>query len=444
MSQKTRNILIIEDDDILSSIYKKKFEKSGFEVEVASDGQAGFYRIHELRPAVVLLDLMLPQMNGVELLKKIRAQKRFEKLPIFVFTNAFISDYAQEAARSGANQVFNKSTATPQQIIDAVNDAFTGGLDRSASEPEEKTNGAGAGSESSANNAPQNEKASSSSRFATGNSGSRSSSPENGASRDSTSDGSQNDAEFQTELLKSFYEQAPNLISTLRKIFQDVTKSTENSARITALKELYRKVHSIMGSAAITGQKYISQMSAALEALLKELHDKPENMNASTMRTIALAIDFLAWLFQNTTNLEHADASQFSILVVDDEAISRRAVIYALEKAKLKAVGLDEPHKALDLLKENKFDLIILDIEMPEMDGLELCKELRNIPAHKTTPVIFVTGLSDFETRAKSSLSGGNDLIGKPFLFMELAVKAMTYVLRGRLQSSIGPAAKPA
>jgi DNA-binding response OmpR family regulator len=58
---------------------------------------------------------------------------------------------------------------------------------------------------------------------------------------------------------------------------------------------------------------------------------------------------------------------------------------------------------------------------------------LRALPAHSKTPVVFVTGLTDFESRARSTLSGGNDLIAKPFLFMELAVKALNFILKGQL-----------
>jgi twitching motility two-component system response regulator PilG len=81
-------------------------------------------------------------------------------------------------------------------------------------------------------------------------------------------------------------------------------------------------------------------------------------------------------------------------------------------------------------LRENSFDLIFLDAEMPELNGFQLCTELRKLPTNKTTPVIFVTSLTKFEVRAQSSLAGGNDLIAKPFLMMELAVKALTYLLR--------------
>jgi len=56
------------------------------------------------------------------------------------------------------------------------------------------------------------------------------------------------------------------------------------------------------------------------------------------------------------------------------------------------------------------------------------------MPRHKKTPVVFVTGLNDLESRASSMISGGNDYIVKPFLFVELAVKALAFVLRGQLE----------
>src|SRR5207249_9628954 len=64
------------------------------------------------------------------------------------------------------------------------------------------------------------------------------------------------------------------------------------------------------------------------------------------------------------------------------------------------------------------------DINMPAMNGIELCQKLRCIPHHKKTPVIFVTLCGDFESRAQSLLSGGDDLISKPIAPVELIVKA--------------------
>jgi len=86
---------------------------------------------------------------------------------------------------------------------------------------------------------------------------------------------------------------------------------------------------------------------------------------------------------------------------------------------------------ALRLLSENHFSLVVVDVDMPEMNGFEFCRELRSLPAQKNTPVLYVTGRTDDPARKQAIESGGNDLITKPFLPMELAVKALT-LLRER------------
>ena len=180
----------------------------------------------------------------------------------------------------------------------------------------------------------------------------------------------------------------------------------------------------------------IAHMADALEALLKELYEKPKNINTSTLRTVASAVDFLGVLFEQRAKCENRDISSVNVLVVDDEAISRRAVTYALEKAKLKSVAVEDPQVAFQLLSEKPFDLVFLDVDMPGMNGYELCAKLRGLPLHKKTPVVFVTGLNDLESRANSMVSGGSDFIAKPFLFIELAVKALVYLLRCRVITS--------
>jgi two-component system copper resistance phosphate regulon response regulator CusR len=90
--------------------------------------------------------------------------------------------------------------------------------------------------------------------------------------------------------------------------------------------------------------------------------------------------------------------------------------------------------QALQLLTEGEFDLVFLNVDMPGMNGYELCAKLRALPQHKKTPVVFVTSLNDFESRTNSTMAGGNDFIGKPFLFIELTVKALIHVMRAKIQ----------
>jgi len=242
--------------------------------------------------------------------------------------------------------------------------------------------------------------------------------------------------EFQDDLRKSFIAGLPGTLATLRALHQALIKSENEAARGKTLLDLHRRVHALTGNAGVADVAPIARLSDALEALLKELHDKPKHINVSTLRTVALAIDFLGVLFERGISPHTKNMAPPRVLVVDDEAISRRAVVYALEKAKLKSVDLEDSTAAYDQLVENAFDLIVLDIDMPGMNGFELCTKLRALAAHKNTPVVFVTSLSDFESRANSTMSGGNDFIGKPFLFIELAVKALVYVMRGRLQAT--------
>jgi PleD family two-component response regulator len=244
------------------------------------------------------------------------------------------------------------------------------------------------------------------------------------------------DSEFQSDLRESFIDSLPNQLSTLRGLLQGLFKAADETTRLKQINEMYRRVHSITGSAGIVGMAQIGQMTDALEALLKELYDKPRNLNASTMRTIASSIDFLGVLFKEAIVPGKESFPPSNVLVVDDEAISRRAITYALDKAKLKSVAIEDPSAAYDLLTKNQYDLVFLDVDMPGMNGFELCTKLRALPSYKNTPVVFVTSLTDFESRANSTMSGGNDFIAKPFLFMELAVKALIYVLRGRLSAA--------
>jgi DNA-binding response OmpR family regulator/HPt (histidine-containing phosphotransfer) domain-containing protein len=436
-----RRILIIEDDSIVAHIYETRLSKEGYQVEICTDGQSGFYRIYEFHPDAVLLDLMLPKMNGVDLLKKIRAQAQFQRIPIIVFTNAYVPNMIHEAFQAGATHVFNKATLTPRQILDALHNAilFASG-EAQANAATAKANAAvtavqglqleptGLGEASF--HAPPGRAPSETKTPTTPPANPAAGAPALMAPPQADTAA---DAEFQAELLQSFLEGSAEHLSVLRRTMQEFSKAQDDNARMPHLLELYRRVHSLTGSAGIASLHSISQMAAALEVLLKELHEKPKNINASTLRTVAAAIDFIGELLTKGLDAEKVDASPANILVVDDEILSRRAITYALEKADLKSVSVEDPQVALKLATEQPFNVIFLDVQMPGMDGFELCTKIRALPTHKTTPVIFVTSLTDFKSRAKSSLSGGNDLIAKPFMFIELSVKALTYVLRGRL-----------
>jgi DNA-binding response OmpR family regulator len=439
-----KKVLIIEDDPVVAHIYRTRLEKEDYTVETCADGQAGFYRIHEFHPDGVILDLMLPKMNGIDILKKIRAQSQFNRIPIIVFTNAYVPNMIQEAFSAGASHVFNKATLTPRQILDSLHALVAGGSNPGIAAPQNSGHISPVPSSPPLSPvAPLNtvaessfhtpgQAAASNSNF---NSNSNPSIAPVSATAPSTSANpalDSDDSAFQEELRGTFISSSVEIVGGLRKLLQDFTKSSDEAARMPFLAELYRRVHALTGSAGIAGFETLAQMAAALEVLLKELQEKPKNINASTLRTVAHSVDFIAELFKAPESAL-STLPTANILVVDDEILSRRAVTYALEKASLKSVNVEDPTVALKLATGHTYDLIFLDVQMPGMDGFELCTKIRALPNNKATPIIFVTSLTDFKSRAKSSLSGGTDLIAKPFMFIELTVKALTHVLRGHL-----------
>jgi len=108
-AEMAKRILIIEDDAVVARLYQNRLRKEGYRVEIAAEGQEGFFTILKNKPDGVLLDLMLPNMDGIQILRKTRAQKQFETMPIIVFSNSFISGMLDEAVSAGATRVFNKS-----------------------------------------------------------------------------------------------------------------------------------------------------------------------------------------------------------------------------------------------------------------------------------------------------------------------------------------------
>jgi CheY-like chemotaxis protein len=122
------------------------------------------------------------------------------------------------------------------------------------------------------------------------------------------------------------------------------------------------------------------------------------------------------------------------ILVLDDDVISRQVVCTSLERASLRALSFEDPLLALRVMEHNRFDLVFLDVDMPRMSGLDVCQKLRATPANAHTPVVFVTALNDFETRDRSESIGATDFIAKPIVPVELAVKAVLHLLRGRAE----------
>jgi CheY-like chemotaxis protein len=219
----------------------------------------------------------------------------------------------------------------------------------------------------------------------------------------------------------------------MRSLCQSFAAAPNETERSTRLQAFYRKISFITATAGLAECHRLAQMASAFEALLFDLIDKPAAISPSVLRTIASTVDFLALLFDYAREADVETPLSAQALAVDDDPLSNRLVVAALQRAHLQARSTDDPLVGLQWLKERRFDLVLLDIEMPGMDGFELCRRLRTLPSYQKTPVIYVTSHSDFDNRTKSILSGGDDLISKPVFPMELAVKAVALLLKRQM-----------
>jgi DNA-binding response OmpR family regulator len=116
-----RTIVVVEDQPVLASAYGNKFRGEGFNVEVALDGEQGLDLITRIRPDLVLLDMQLPKLSGLELLKKVRSNPALHATPVIVFSNLTKPGAIEEAWEAGATLVLSKFNTSPKRVLESVN-----------------------------------------------------------------------------------------------------------------------------------------------------------------------------------------------------------------------------------------------------------------------------------------------------------------------------------
>jgi len=112
-----KKILIIEDDPFLSEMYAAKFNQNDFQTEVATDGKSGLDKIKADRPDLVLLDIVLPKMDGFEVLKAIKMDPKFKDIPIVLLTNLGQKSEVEKGLSLGADEYIIKAHFTPTAVV---------------------------------------------------------------------------------------------------------------------------------------------------------------------------------------------------------------------------------------------------------------------------------------------------------------------------------------
>src|SRR5476651_1169797 len=98
-------ILIVEDDPLMSRMYQKIFTFEGYDVEMAGDGQEGLDKAREVKPTLMLLDVMMPKMNGLQVLEKLKADPETKGIPVIMLTNLAVSKMPKQPSQKEPSSI---------------------------------------------------------------------------------------------------------------------------------------------------------------------------------------------------------------------------------------------------------------------------------------------------------------------------------------------------
>ncbi len=117
-------LLLIEDDPLMFRMYKKIFELEGYEVELARGGQEGLAKAKSDKPSLILLDIMMPKMDGFEVLANLKKDPETEAIPVVVLTNLAGQEDAEKALSLGAVKYIVKSEQDPKEVTRIVKEVL--------------------------------------------------------------------------------------------------------------------------------------------------------------------------------------------------------------------------------------------------------------------------------------------------------------------------------
>jgi CheY-like chemotaxis protein len=120
-----QKILIVDDDPQMQKLYSRLFAMEEFQVEVAEDGATGVDRVREFSPDIILLDIMMKKMNGLQALAAFKSSPMARDIPVVVLSNISDSRVVNDAKSKGAAQYVVKSETEPQQMVEIVKEVLS-------------------------------------------------------------------------------------------------------------------------------------------------------------------------------------------------------------------------------------------------------------------------------------------------------------------------------
>jgi DNA-binding response OmpR family regulator len=364
----TPMVLLVDDDPVISRLYRSRFTNAGFEVEIAATAHAAVEHATRRLPQAIVLDLGLPDADGLEVLRAVRALPGAAMLPIVVLTNAYSPDRIRAAQEAGASAVHAKAALSPRAVSDLTVRLIGSG---------------GRASTSEAADLPLDE----------------------------------------FRLIAS--GPLHRMHEALLVLGEEPTPTLRDRA-VRDLAEICRGFAAASSAAAMPGP---ARVASAAELLARHLLQQPQDLNVSLRRTLREAVSLLRALSESAPSRAGRTSDSLRALIVDDDPIVAKLALKAVQRVGMAARSETDPEAGLAAATAESFDIVVLDVMMPGMSGTELAKRIRGSGASRDAAIVFITSLKDFTP--PSAVDGTIDLIAKPFPMMELATKALTLAERG-------------
>jgi CheY-like chemotaxis protein len=410
LTERPLKFLVVDDDLISRQAMSLALKKTFGQPDLAVDGETALTQAGRQTYDVIFLDVQLPGMDGFELCTKIRDATLNRNTPVIFVTGQSDFDARAKSTLSGGNDLMGKPFLTFEITVKALTLALQGRLKKFLPKLEQSK-----------------DKADSSVTFTKVVRSVPSSTITACQPLLTTAMAETNN------FTDAFLIHALKNLGPLRELCQTILQTSDEETRQNMLADGFLRINSLIfrNGSEVVHPAY--QICAALEGLFKKLLENPKYSTPSALATVAVAVDLLPELCAPGLRADLAVNPPIHMLVVDDDLVARRVIVGALQTAFARPESAENGEAVLALTTEKTFDVIFLDVVMPGMDGFEVCSKIRETISNRATPIVFVTGQSDFETRTRMSRTGGNDLMGKPFLTPEITVKALTFALRGRL-----------
>ena len=220
------------------------------------------------------------------------------------------------------------------------------------------------------------------------------------------------------------WEEVWNFVGDLRKFFKSLMEAGDYSTRVSALDSLSHKSKELSLAVTQLGHKELQLVCSPFSIKMDELVKKPSSLGPESLRFVAFVLDYLCEVSgKEPSPLDFGKDRQFRVLIIDDEPLSLRATGVALETHGFVISTQNDSYSSLSLFDLESWDVMLLDVEMPELNGYQLCEKIRESNFNSQTPVIFVTGNNIKEIKQKAKECGANDIVSKPFSFSELSVR---------------------